>query len=230
MIRKEIKILKDGPYVVSGNIDLSEKIIKPDTDESKNSRYVWEDAGSIEHSETYTLCRCGESENQPFCDGSHKGIPFNGTETAARNLYRDRAELIEGKSIDLLDDGRCAGARFCYRAKGDAWSLAVSGDNSGETVSEAIKSASECPAGRLTAVTKDGSCIEPELGPAVEIIHDQEHDASGGIYVKGGIPIVSADGFEYETRNRVVLCKCGRSKDKPFCDGAHINVKIKDPD
>jgi hypothetical protein len=91
-----------------------------------------------------------------------------------------------------------------------------------------VKSACEGPAGRLTALAKDGSCIEPELEPEIEITQDPEMGVSGGINVKGGIPLVAADGFRYETRNRYVLCRCGRSKDKPFCDGAHIDEKFND--
>ena len=230
MNEKKIRIIKDGPYVVTGDVDLSEKIIRPEEDETKDAKYVWEDGGKIPHDETYALCRCGASRNHPFCDGSHAGNNFDGTETASPKTYRERAELIKGKNIDLLDDGRCARARFCYREKGDAWFLASCDDKSEKTLCEAVKSASECPAGRLTAVAEDGSCIEPELEPAIEITQDPEMGVSGGIYVKGGITLISADGHQYETRNRIVLCRCGRSKDKPFCDGAHIEAKFNDKD
>ena len=228
MNEKKIKIIKDGPYIITGGIDLSQKIIRPEEDDTKDAKYVWEDGGEIPHDETYSLCRCGASGNHPFCDGKHSQIGFDGTETASRKPYKDRAELIKGRNVDLLDDGRCARARFCYREKGDAWFLASCEDNSEKTLCEAVKSASECPAGRITAVAEDGSCIEPELEPAIEITQDPEMGVSGGIYVKGGIPLISADGHKYETRNRIVLCRCGRSKDKPFCDGAHIEEKFND--
>jgi CDGSH-type Zn-finger protein len=39
--------------------------------------------------------------------------------------------------------------------------------------------------------------------------------------VRGGITIESADGVPYEVRNRVTLCRCGRSDNKPFCDASH---------
>ena len=59
------------------------------------------------------------------------------------------------------------------------------------------------------------------------LIENPEAGTSGPIWVKGGIPIESADGTEYETRNRVTLCRCGQSKNKPFCDGAHISIGFK---
>jgi CDGSH-type Zn-finger protein len=43
----------------------------------------------------------------------------------------------------------------------------------------------------------------------------------GPIMVRGGITIEGADGTVYEKRNRVTLCRCGKSKNKPFCDGSH---------
>jgi len=48
------------------------------------------------------------------------------------------------------------------------------------------------------------------------------------LWVRGGIPVTSANGFHYEVRNRVTLCRCGTSKNKPFCDGSHAAIKFKD--
>jgi len=44
----------------------------------------------------------------------------------------------------------------------------------------------------------------------------------------GGIPIESSDGHIYEVRNRLVLCRCGESRNKPFCDATHISVGFSD--
>ncbi|MCO1602684.1 hypothetical protein [Desulfosporosinus nitroreducens] len=71
---------------------------------------------------------------------------------------------------------------------------------------EAIIAASECLAGRLVAYDKTGKAIEPEYEPSVEILQDPEKEASGPIFVKGNIPIESADGYTYEIRNRVTFC------------------------
>ena len=43
----------------------------------------------------------------------------------------------------------------------------------------------------------------------------------GPIWVRGGVQVVAADGEPYEVRNRQTLCRCGRSQNKPFCDGSH---------
>jgi CDGSH-type Zn-finger protein len=46
--------------------------------------------------------------------------------------------------------------------------------------------------------------------------------------IRGGIQVIAADGFHYEIRNRVTLCRCGASKNKPFCDGTHAAIKFRD--
>jgi len=217
-----IKVLKNGPYLVTGGIPLYESVITP-----KGNGYVYKPGRPLPQKETYTLCRCGHTRTPPFCDGAHGRHGFDGEETADKSAYSKRATRLEGEGIDLLDDGRCAFARFCHRETGDAWELA---EESGTPYNkaEAIAAASECPAGRLTAIEKDGARHEPGYDPAIEILQDPEEEASAGIFVKGGIPIESADGAAYEVRNRVVLCRCGYSKNKPFCDMQHIVEGFQD--
>jgi CDGSH-type Zn-finger protein len=95
---------------------------------------------------------------------------------------------------------------------------------------KAIRQASFCPAGRLVARKKDGEAIEPELKPEIGLIEDPQKKVSGPVWVKGGIEIESAEGLKYETRNRVTLCRCGKSSNKPFCDSCHIEDKFNDGD
>jgi len=139
----------------------------------------------------------------------------------------DRVGVLEGQGIDLLDDDRCAFARFCHRDNGNAWELTQDSGTEENRV-EAIRAANGCPSGRLTAVDKDGAMYEPELAPEIVIVQDPEKGASAGIFVKGGIPIESADGTLYETRNRVALCRCGKSSNKPFCDATHVSEEYHD--
>lgn len=223
--RKEcrIKIRKNGPYEVTGNVTLSEKIIVP-----KRRGYEFRDGREYPQSEEYHLCRCGKSKNAPFCDGTHEKTGFVGTETASRVKYEDRAQMFEGPDLDLLDDRRCAFARFCHSEKGiTTWELIENSDRQ-EYRDNAIKTASECPSGRLTAVDKTGNAIEPDYEPSIEIIQDPEEEVSAGIFVKGNIPIEASDGQVYEIRSRVALCRCGKSRNKPFCDATHVLIKFSD--
>lgn len=218
----KIKVTKDGPYIVTGNVPLSEKIIA----QTRRS-YVYREGRELPQAETYALCRCGKTKTPPFCDGSHTRFDFDGEETASKAKFTDRAEFLEGPGLDLLDDHRCAFARFCHRPKGNVWDLVDQSDNA-ESKSEAIIAASECPSGRLVAVEKSGEMIEPELEPGIDILQDPLMEVSGGIYVRGYIPIESADGNIYEVRNRVALCRCGNSNNMPFCDMAHIDTDYND--
>lgn len=45
----------------------------------------------------------------------------------------------------------------------------------------------------------------------------------------GRIPVVGIEGEAYEPRDRVTLCRCGDSGNKPFCDGSHGEVGFRDP-
>ena len=85
----------------------------------------------------------------------------------------------------------------------------------------AIQEAKDCPSGRLVVWNKEGEPYEPELEPSVGVVHDPATSPMGPLWVRGGISVESADGSEYEVRNRVTLCRCGKSANKPFCDGTH---------
>lgn len=218
----KIRIAENGPYAITGNVPLAERIIVP-----KGREYEFQAGRELPQAETYALCRCGKSKNPPFCDGTHEKASFNGRETASKKDYEERAGLLKGPGVDLMDDDRCAFARFCHRKNGNAWELTEK-SGAADNRAEAIRAAGDCPAGRLTAVDKDGALLEPELVPSIDIIQDPERDVSGGIFVKGGIPVESADGTVYEIRNRVVLCRCGKSRNKPFCDATHVSAGYQD--
>ena len=220
--KTKIKIMKDGPYCIFGAIPLKEKIITP-----VGNHYEYKEGRELPQKKNYSLCRCGQSKTPPFCDGYHKEIDFEGEETASKLEYAERADLLAGREIDLMDDHRCAFLRFCHTEKGDTWELIEKSDKKEER-ELAIKSAEECLAGRLTAVDKEGNKLEKEFKPAIEILQDPEKDVSSAIIVKGNVEIEGADGEIYETRNSVALCRCGESANKPFCDCSHFHTGFKE--
>ena len=63
--------------------------------------------------------------------------------------------------------------------------------------------------------------IERDLEKSIGVIEDPSIGASGPFWVRGGIPIYSAGGELYEVRNRLTICRCGKSTNKPFCDSSH---------
>ncbi len=126
-----------------------------------------------------------------------------------------------------MDDNRCAFARFCHRQRGDVWTLTDNSDDP-ENKKEAIEGATVCPSGRLVAAEKDGKVYEKKFAPEIEIISDPLKKCSAGIYVKGGIELIGADGKKYEIQNRMALCRCGNSSRIPFCDATHVGIGYKD--
>jgi len=214
----KIEITKDGPYLVSGGLPLSEQRIVTN---AEGESLDYQKGKAYPAKPQYALCRCGQSGDKPFCDGSHKKVKFDGTETASREDYLKQAETTDGPVLSLTDvENLCAFARFCD-PKGRIWNLMEHSDNP-ETRKIVEFEAAHCPSGRLVVWDKNtGQAIEPQFPPSLGLIEDTDKQVSGPIWVRGGIPVISANGKPYEVRNRVTLCRCGRSDNKPFCDGAH---------
>lgn len=213
----KIKVIRNGPYLVSGGVPLAKQTIGID---STGHSYEWREGERYPTKNNYALCRCGMSKNKPFCDGTHTKVNFDGTETASREPYLEQAKRIHGPTIDLTDvEELCAAARFCDRA-GGIWKLVKQSDKP-EARKLAEEQARNCPSGRLVVWDKEGKAIEPEFEPSIVVVEDPQEDMGGPIWVRGNIPIESADGYTYKRRNRVALCRCGKSSNKPFCDGSH---------
>jgi len=124
-----IKVCKNGPCLVSGGVPLLEKIIKYD---SKWDTSEWQDGKTYPRQDQYHLCRCGQSNNKPFCDGTHLKVNFDGTETASHTIYHDQAVVTDGPGLKLSDAKiLCASARFCHRA-GGIWALIPTTNNPGD--------------------------------------------------------------------------------------------------
>lgn len=221
-----IRVTKDGPYVLSGALPVTSQTIV--TDEAGES-VAWLPGDAFPDRVPCALCRCGSSDVKPYCDGSHVLMRFDGTETASHAPYAEVAVAIEGPGLVLKDQVElCAEARFCA-AKGAAWHRVEQEDAESRDI--VIEEAHACPSGRYTALDKDtGSPLEPELEPSIGLIEDPSQGVSGPLWVRGGVPVESADGTVYEVRNRVTLCRCGGSKNKPFCDATHVDIGFDDAD
>lgn len=213
-----IQVSKNGPYIVFGKIPMMDYVINCDC---MGIPIDWVSGKEYPVTEKFSLCRCGQSKNKPYCDGTHAKINFNGTETASLEPYLIHAKEINGPELRLNDvEKLCASARFCHRS-GDIWEQ-IPGSDDPETKKIAIKNSCDCPSGRLLLWDKrTGIRFEPELGRSIALVADPFMGVRGPIWVRGEIPIQSADGKIYEVRNRVTLCRCGKSLNKPFCDSSH---------
>jgi CDGSH-type Zn-finger protein len=146
-----VVIMKDGPYVVTGNVSLTTQIIATDADGGSET---WQEGETFSAPEKYALCRCGQSKSRPFCDGTHAKIGFGGTETASRASYAEQANAFDGPELRLTDVGSlCAFGRFCD-PHGKVWNQ-VARTADPEVRATFIQQVENCPAGRLVAWDKE---------------------------------------------------------------------------
>lgn len=131
-----------------------------------------------------------------------------------------------GDKVDVeWDDRLCIHIGECGRAKGD---LFVGGRKpwcipdfvSQEEVVDVIE---RCPTGALTYHFKDASVTEQA---------DKENTVTvtynGPYFLRGDLKIEGAFEQNAGLAHRAALCRCGRSKNKPFCDNSHEEVDFKD--
>ena len=219
--KRNIKVCKDGPYNVSGAIPLLELTVANDVNDYPYDYHV---SKCYPLKEAYSLCRCGQSKDKPFCDSTHKEVHFSGTEAASREPYLSRAEELDGPGL-ILNDVRdlCSHVGMCLRAGGIRELTSHSDDP--EARRFAVEEVANCNSGRLVAIDKKtGTLIEPEIEPSIAVVEEPQRGYSGPLWVRGCIPIEAANGTTYEIRNRVTLCRCGNSSNKPFCDGSHREI------
>jgi CDGSH-type Zn-finger protein len=178
MKKAKIVIAKNGPYLVSGSVPLGKEIAEVGKEGEPEK---WVKGRRYPAQENYALCRCGKSENHPFCDGTHAGAGFDGTETASREPHAAQAKIITGPGVDLHDAvPLCSEAHFC-KPKGGTWKLTLESDDPGKRKT-AIQQACDCPAGRLVAHDKKkGKPIEPRFEPQISLLEDPQKKASGPI-------------------------------------------------
>lgn len=202
-----IETSKDGPYLVK---DL------PSLENSRNE--------AIDVKQVMALCRCGASKNKPFCDGAHSQAGFKGDKHPER--VPDKQDTYEGKDLIIRDNrGVCAHAGFCttqapkvFRMKEEPW---INPDNQDtETTTRVIKL---CPSGALS-YTKGQEIWNGETRePKIIVSKD------GPLWVQGS-PAFKDEQTDSkpESKEHYTLCRCGASKNKPFCDGSHWSAGFKD--
>ncbi|MFQ5586725.1 MAG: CDGSH iron-sulfur domain-containing protein [Thermodesulfobacteriota bacterium] len=131
-----------------------------------------------------------------------------------------KKEAYRGRDIIVyFDSVRCIHSRHCvlgqpkvFRANAEGpWIKPDSG--SAELIAGVIRS---CPSGALTYKRLEGG--EDEALPEVNVIRTLEN---GPLAVHGDIRI-----DDEEPMLRATLCRCGASKNKPFCDGSHKEISF----
>ena len=215
--RTRIQVVPGGPYLVT------------------NARGVTDWLGQdLPTRPMLALCRCGRSEIKPLCDGSHAAAGF--TDAKDPDRVPDRRDAYAGLQVTILDNrGICQHTGYCTDRlrtvfhQGEEPFITASGGR----MDEIIRAVRDCPSGALSYAIDDH-----EARDDVDFHGTREQEIAvtkdGPYRITGGIPLVGADGSEMPrdegaSLEHYALCRCGQSRNKPFCSGMHWYADFHDP-
>ncbi len=203
---ERIEQRENGPFVIKGDVSITGP-----------------DGETIETKAVTALCRCGHSKNKPFCDGSHKDAGYSSASETDRT--DGRVFSYEGRDVTVhFNKLLCSHAGECGRLNKAVFDVAqkpwVQPDQgSVESIREVVAA---CPSGAIT-MSMPGEAPQ-QITRENAGIHIQRH----GPYWVSNLAIDDVKFAETATEEKYVLCRCGLSKNKPFCDGTHYDEKWRD--
>jgi CDGSH-type Zn-finger protein len=222
--KPKILPLPNGPYYLLN--DMEPKIVE-NIQNSKNE--------PLSTVRGVALCRCGASNNKPFCDGTHGTIGFSSKNRTIANgnngserIVKDKRKNYVGKEITIHDNRRiCSHAAECvnnlssvFKFNARPW---INPDSA--RTEEIIDTIRKCPSGALSYSINGIEYRDPnEREPLVTVSKDGPYSITGGIDLIGD----NIQWAEGATKEHYTLCRCGASSNKPFCDGMHRTVSFKD--
>lgn len=205
---------------------------KPVIEASPNGPYLVSDLPSLKNSKgeefpgkpKFALCRCGGSANKPFCDGTHASNGFSSARLA--DGPANKQDHYPGEKITINDNrGVCAHAGFCTDNLKPVFKLGVEPwiDPEGADTETIIKTVRQCPSGALSYTVDGAEHADQDRKPAITVSKDGPYHVAGDLELKD--PVTNQHP---QSREHYTLCRCGGSKNKPFCDGTHWHIKFQD--
>ncbi|MGW5108662.1 ferritin-like domain-containing protein [Nocardia sp. NPDC004123] len=213
---RSIRTAKNGPYLAT-NATLVDHLGLP-----------------IELGPTAALCRCGASALKPLCDGSHTRIGFNDAKDPAR--VADRRDTYAGPQVTVFDNrGICQHSGLCTDRLATVFRTGAEpfvAPNGGR-MDEIVRAVRACPSGALGMAfdgveAREVTDWHGTREPVVEVTED------GPYRIRGGIPLTGPEGGDIDraagaSAEHYALCRCGKSRNKPFCSGMHWYAGFRDP-
>ena len=210
--KPKIACLPNGPYYLLN--DLTPRVI-PNIQKSKGDPCT-----------TITgvaLGRGGGSNNKPFCDKTQKKNGFTDKKLTGGTL--NKRDNYVGTQITIHDNrGICAHSGHCtdnlssvFKLNDEPWI-----DPEGATAKDIVNTIKKCPSGALSYTIDNVEYRDQDREPMVTVTKD------GPYAVIGGIELVDQPLGEGASTEHYTLCRCGGSKNKPFCDGTHWHIGFKD--
>ena len=223
-LKPKIRPLPNGPYYLIN--DMESKVVE----NLKNSK-----GEALSTIVGIALCRCGKSNNKPFCDGTHSIIGFstqnvnlNENDTNKLTIKNKRRDYV-GKEITIHDNRRiCSHAKECVNNLPSVFKLGSKPwiDSDGSKVQDIINTVRKCPSGALSYSIGDIEYRDPkeQRDPILTVLKN------GPYYITGGIDLIgkNIEFGEGASKEHYTLCRCGASENKPFCDGTHRTINFQD--
>jgi len=180
------------------------------------------DGDLVETPRVCSLCRCGESGMKPHCDGTHAEVGFVGQR---EDSDKPVPEIYRGKAITIVFDRYlCMGAGHC----GELESVFGTHDKpkyepDAAPVEEIIATIKKCPSGALSYIINDVHAVN--YFNATRMVVEQD----GPLHCQGDITVIDDQESDalLPQADHFTLCRCGGSKKKPLCDGAHLDNGFK---
>lgn len=200
-----IKVQKNGPLFVENVAEINH------AGDSK-----------LEPKQTTVLCRCGASKNKPYCDGSHNQIEFN--DQPCDDHTADKVRVYSGQNIDIhYNKLLCSHAKICGRALESVFDSAktpwISPDEG--SIEEIINIIKQCPSGAL-------NYADPGKQAKIKAVSECKIDIEpNGPYFVQGVTLSDVSAPSGANPDKYALCRCGASKNKPYCDGNHVNINCQ---
>lgn len=209
MTESKIETRKNGPLIAKGI-----------------TRMVAADGTDADVKPVMGLCRCGASKNKPFCDGSHVKMGFDSAQGTPAG--KDKLLTYKGAEISVTYNPMlCSHAAECGRLAGHVFNPAqkpwVQPDQG--TTDEIRAVVAACPSGALALVGKNDE-VEHLFAPDADIQIEQH----GPYWIQNVAAPEEAhkNAGVGSTLQKYVLCRCGKSGNKPYCDGAHRDAGWRD--
>ncbi|MBI2073520.1 MAG: CDGSH iron-sulfur domain-containing protein [Gemmatimonadetes bacterium] len=166
----------------------------------------------------YSLCRCGNSKTKPFCDGTHKTVPFDSSRKTDGSKDR-RVAYGHGRLTVFDNRGICSHAAHCtddlpsvFLLRQEPWI-----DPAGTDEDRIIAQVKRCPSGALSYAMDGVEHRDQERPPQILASENGPLQVTGRIELR----VEESAWGQGASREHYALCRCGRSKNKPFCDGSH---------
>lgn len=203
-MKNTISGIENGPLVLESEVSL-----------------LIEDGKSIVFKSPTYLCRCGASKNKPFCDGEYQKKGF----LSKKDISKELVYEYSGKKINItFNRSICAGAGKCVSGLPTVFVSGGSKDwihPDNDTLENIITTINSCPSGALAYSINGEKQLDSRSTPKVTVVKN------GPYRVEAVHPSSLPIPTNFST-TKYTLCRCGYSKNKPYCDYSHATKEWTD--